>query len=61
MLRILLTFYSMMIVDADDGAGKGENLAEGGEDTGVDDAGGRHDEGGNQEKDTECYQGDGGV
>lgn len=51
----------MMIVDADDGAGKGENLAEGGEDTGVDDAGGRHDEGGNQEKDTECYQGDGGV
>ena len=46
-------FYSMMIVDADDCTGEGEDLAEGGEDGGVDDSCWRHNEGGDEEKDTE--------
>ena len=49
----------MVIVDADDGAGEGEDLAEGGEDSGVDDTCGRYDEGGNEEDDAENNEEDG--
>ena len=43
----------MMIVDADDGSGEGEDLTKGGEDGGVDDTCGGHNEGGDKEKDSE--------
>ena len=43
----------MVIVDADDGAGEGEDLAEGGEDSGVDDTCRWDNEGGNEEDDAE--------
>ena len=39
----------MMIINADDGTGKGQDFAKGGEDRGVDDACGRYDEGGDEE------------
>ena len=49
----------MVIVNADDGAGEGEDLAEGGEDSGVDDTCRWDNEGGNEEDDAENNEEDG--
>ena len=55
----LVIFDAVFVVDADYCSCKGQDLAKGGEDSGVDDTCGRYDEGGNEEDDAENNEEDG--